>query len=176
MDQATIEEGGVRLSGGRLLTPQDVEALDRQVSAVRSVLDAAKAEKANDPPEAVRLLTAGLAGLRTLETEVTNSREGEESPVQTLARLRRQADDGRSYREDLIEQALTEGVRAYGNDFAREAEKADLAGASLETIKRRRDQWKRTGDQVLPGGRKTTEGDDPPNRREGKAFPAAAYR
>lgn len=95
------------------------------------------------------------------------------------ARLRPLADEGRAYRADLIEQALGEGVRAQGADFARETYTALLASAPLDTVKRMRDDWKSVADKVLVGGRQTRDEGDPAQANgsadERLAAPAAAY-
>lgn len=75
-----------------------------------------------------------------------------------IERLRPLADDGARYREDLIESALKEGVRAHGSDFAQETYKGVLASSPLETIKRFQADWKTQGDKTFAGGRQT--GDD----------------
>jgi hypothetical protein len=178
MTEPTLEEGGVRLTDGRLLTVTDVQGLDaaaREARAVRATLDEAKLPKANEPVEAVRGLVAEMGGLRALEAEVVKSKDGDEAPLQTITRLRTQADDGRAYRADLIESALTEGVRAMGNDFPKEDERADLATASIATIKRRSAQWKKAGDALLPGGRITQDGEERTVVSSTSHLPSGAY-
>ncbi len=62
------------------------------------------------------------------------------------------ADQGRAYRADLIEQALTEGVRANGNDFDRDTYQRILEVAEVATITRMRDDWRQLADAQLGGG------------------------
>lgn len=71
--------------------------------------------------------------------------------------LEPQAADGRAYREDMIADALANGVRASGEDFDKETYEQLLRNAPLATIKRMRDDWQRIGDTNFPGGRKTTD-------------------
>jgi hypothetical protein len=79
------------------------------------------------------------------------------------ARLRQLADDGRTYRADLIAATLEEGVRALGARFPREQTRAMLERATLEEIKATRDAYRAQGDERLGGGRLTTDEDtDPP--------------
>lgn len=84
-----------------------------------------------------------------------------------VARLRPLADDGRAYRNDLVAEAIAEGVRAHGEDFASETYEATLRAASIETIKRMRDDWRAIGNKRFPGGRQSV------NEDEGGEQPAA---
>src|SRR5690606_31020400 len=79
--------------------------------------------------------------IRHLASEVTRL-EGALSDAQAeTQRLAPLADEGRVYRADLVADALAEGVRAYGEDFAEETYRVVLEAASLETVKRMRDDW-----------------------------------
>lgn len=101
--------------------------------------------------------------------------EGYRAAAAELERLRPLADDGNTYRNDLIEEALAEGVRAHGENFKKEQYEATLRSSTLETIKLMRDDWKRAGDKTFKGGRQTvdsTEDAAPPAKR---AAPAACY-
>jgi hypothetical protein len=73
----------------------------------------------------------------------------------------RDAEVGRRYREELIEDALKEGVRARGEDFTQDIYRGILQNSSVEGIKQLRDDWQKDGDARLAGGRKTENGDDP---------------
>lgn len=95
--------------------------------------------------------------------------------VDEVARLTPLADDGRAYRNDLVTEALAEGVRAMGENFAQETYEATLRGASIETIKRMRDDWRAIGDANFPSGRQTV------NEEEGgevrvQTVPDSAYQ
>ncbi len=78
-----------------------------------------------------------------------------------IKRLRPLADDGTSYREDLITKAIQEGIRAHGNNFAQETYREILRNAPLETIKVMLADWERLAGAANPGGRKTVEGAPP---------------
>lgn len=92
-------------------------------------------------------------------------------------RLRQLADDGATYRADLIEQVATEGVRAFGNDYEAEQERAELAGLPLAGIKRRLTLYRQAADQALPAGRATEDGPTvlPTGRTKRGAIPNRAY-
>lgn len=75
-----------------------------------------------------------------------------------VAELEPRAADGDQYRNDLVSEALAEGVRAYGNDFDSETYEATLRAAPLKVIKRMAADWKAVGDARLAGGRQTTDG------------------
>lgn len=92
-----------------------------------------------------------------------------------VEQLKPQARDGEQYRQDLIAEALGEGVRALGEHFSAETYEGLLRGASLEVVKRMRDDWQRQGDTVFAGVRRTREQNEPPEA-EASDVPARAYR
>lgn len=96
-----------------------------------------------------------------------------------LARLTPLADDGRAYRDDLVAQALAEGVRAQGEGFPQETYRAMLTDAPLDHIKQIRDQFAAQAAKQLPTGRQTTEEDEQEREQpqsEPESVPAAAFR
>ena len=106
-------------------------------------------------------LTESQARIVTLEAEV--------------ARLTPLADDGTTYRSDLVEQALAEGVRAMGTAFALETYRALLTNAALPVIKRMRDDWAQVASTLYPTKRQTTgSGDETPPPTTDRT-PNAAY-
>jgi hypothetical protein len=93
-----------------------------------------------------------------------------------IARLKPLADDGRAYRGDLIEQALTEGIRAYGNAFPVETYREMLGNQSLDAIKRVRDMHKDAADKAIPTGRTSVDrADKTPAPTRKNDVPDAAF-
>ena len=78
----------------------------------------------------------------------------EKAKVERLTPL---ADDGKQYRVDVVTEALAEGVRAFGTEFAEETYRSMLEGAPLDTVKRMRDDWRGVADKLFPEGRQTTD-------------------
>lgn len=123
---------------------------------------------------------AAILNSRQVEIEAltpkANSSESER--ITTLeadnARLRVLAADGETYRNDLIEQALTEGVRAQGNAFPKEIQRGLLEKASIAEIKKVRDGFKAAGDERLKGGRQTVDAVEEPQPMK-VTIPAAAF-
>jgi hypothetical protein len=76
--------------------------------------------------------------------------------------LEGQAEEGRQYRADLVAEALVEGVRAHGNDFDKESYTGILNAAPLATVKRMRDDWKKTANKTLTGGRASLDEETTP--------------
>lgn len=76
--------------------------------------------------------------------------------------------DGRRYREDLINEALKEGVRANGASFQRDTYEAILRRSSIDEIKTFAADWGAKSSALFPGGRATTDGTDLPDEPEGK--------
>lgn len=85
------------------------------------------------------------------------------------------ADDGRTYRADLVTSAIEEGVRALGKDFSQETYKDLLERSSVAVIKRMRDDWKSTGDSQFKGGRATIDTEVQSTNTD-QLIPAAAFR
>lgn len=144
------------------------------LAPVRAVLTEARIDAA-DPAKAVRSLVGDVQRLRPLETALQGRCQEGESPEAALNRICAQAEDGATYRADLVTEAIAEGVRAYGTDFAEADERADLERSSIAAIKRRLAQWKVVGDQTLTGGRRTVEGDERERPNDRPALPPGAY-
>ncbi len=115
-------------------------------------------------------LQAQLDAVRTAvpETAVGSDMAGRVAWLAAeLTRLTPLADDGRAYRADLIEEAIAEGVRAMGPEFAQEAYRGLLSASTIEVIKRMRDDWRAIAAKTLAGGRSTVDGDE--NQQDSKA-------
>lgn len=96
-----------------------------------------------------------------------------------IERLRPLADDGQQYRADLIEEALAEGVRANGDDFALETYRGMLEAAPLSQIRQMRDDWARLAKARFPGGRQTQETEQPDDETDPqpvRVVPDSAYQ
>lgn len=89
-----------------------------------------------------------------------------EAIVRENSELKPLAEQGRQYREDLISTAMTEGVRAHGNDFKVDQYKRVLSSATLEDIKSITADFKKVADTVLPSGRQTVQEDETPEKQE----------
>lgn len=164
-DMADENKESIRTSKGVLLTVQDVEQHVDASNQIRAALDEVELSKGKPHVE----------GVRSLITEITRLREIEAS----VAGIRKMADDGKAYREDLIAETLAEGVRAHGKDFKQEEEKGMLESLPIAAIKRMRDSYKAIGDKLLPGGRATTDEEgkgDPPPPATRKAESIFAYK
>ncbi len=125
---------------------------------------------------------APLAAFRAVWGDLVEQRAAA-AEVETLrkkcAELAPLADAGRTYRADLIDQAITEGKRAYGTSFPEEQKRQSLERSSLEEIKCDLTLWKAAGDEKFKQGRQTTDGDPDPNRANGfvtPPTPARAFR
>jgi hypothetical protein len=92
-----------------------------------------------------------------------------------LAALRKNADYGKRWHEQLIAEAEAEGVRALGDKFT-EQRKAALKGLSPEDLIERRDTWREMGDIRNPGGRLTTDEPLGGGAPQKAPVPLSAYR
>lgn len=116
----------------------------------------------------------GASVVEAIRVLHSNFRQAE-ADVQRLTPL---ADDGRQYRTDMVNEALLEGVRAYGAEFAEATYRGVLEAANLDTIKRMRDDWRRIAEKQFAPGRVTTDGGaaeqaDAQQQRETQQQPAA---
>jgi hypothetical protein len=124
-----------------------------------------------------------LIGQRVKDTYDVDADKATESQlvqalVDEVVTLRPQAEDGRAYRESLIDEAMEAAGRAYGPDFAEKTERYRLmlAGESVESIRIFRDDWRSLGDEKFKGGRATEdEGERAPAPKAGKETPSHIY-
>jgi hypothetical protein len=154
-------------------TPTDpgiLQAFHRSIAAALAEVPLPPESRADEPATLIRRLGAELIELRPLRDKV-------ETLETRVRELEPQAEDGETYRKDLIDDTLAEGVRALGDAFAVEANRQLLAGQSLAVIKAQRDQWRALGNGRFVGGRATLDQGEP--RRNGDApgelTPAGAY-
>lgn len=162
-------------SGADIPTPVREERMEltaEQIAAMRLALTETGAAADADVPATVRALVDEVKGLRGLRTEVERLKPFEEE----CTRLRPLADEGRAYRADLVETAVTEGKRAMGEAFAEATYRGLLEAAPVETVKRMRDDWKALGDKQFPAGRLSRdEGGSDPSASTTAAPPSAAF-
>lgn len=127
---------------------------EKQHEAVVTERDALKTER-DELNLQVRALGDENARLKPLNDEITTLR-------QRVLELEPKARDGEKYRENLISETLAEGVRAFGETFDADAYKTLLNGVNLDIVKRMHADWKKVGDQLFEGGRKTVDGNAEP--------------
>jgi hypothetical protein len=131
------------------------------------------------PKTKEREMEVDFAKVRTLLAVESDDKieEGVTKLQQRLAELEPQAKDGLQYRDDLVNEALEEGVRAQGAEFDKAAYEDMLRKSPLTLVKRFRDDWKKVADKQLPAGRTTTDGENSEERRVERAnvVPDAAY-
>lgn len=93
------------------------------------------------------------------------------------ARLAPLADAGRQYREDLVADALAEGVRAMGEAFPTETYRGIMNRAGLEEIKQLRANFAAQAAVRLPGGRQTKDSSEQPAQQaKHERVPASHYK
>jgi hypothetical protein len=80
--------------------------------------------------------------------------------VEELARIAPLAEDGRTYRADLVTTAEQEAVRALGAE-AGAAQRAMLEASPISLVKSFTASWRAIGDSQLIGGRKSTDEGNP---------------
>jgi hypothetical protein len=145
---------------------------------VRATLQDAKWSLGSDLLTSLRELAEGAHRSAAHEKRANDAEKERDALKAETERLAPLADDGKVYRADLIEEVVTEGVRAFGNAFPAETERLVLASATIEQIKAKRDFNKSLAVQTLQGGRVTTDPDSNQHARQDAppATPNAAYR
>lgn len=152
---------GVELEDGQ--TPRKVQRMnEQQFARLTDILVSAKVVPADQR--------------ETLDED--GALQAADKLAKRVSDLEPQAADGRQYRNDLVSEALAEGVRAQGQGFDEETYKAMLTNAPLATIKRMRGDWQKIGDERLQGGRQSFDGDQTPQpaARVVSHIPATAYQ
>ncbi len=182
---------GVRAMEDEEVVTQDAPEADvtAEVAEVETdVADAAPADSEDRATvEAVRaaaLESAAPQGIaldaavRWLNEQLAQTQRQRDEAKAEIARLQPLADQGRAYRDELVNQAVAEGVRAMGEAFPEETYRAMLAGAPLEHIRQVRDTFSAQAAVRFPGGRQTRdlEGEEDKDKATKRAtVPAAAY-
>ncbi len=143
------------------------DARDVIISDIRKALTGAGFTGDN----VLEMVRAAVGEVTTMRTKVTEL----EKNSTTDEELRKLADEGRTYRKDLVDEAIEEGVRAHGAEFAQEQYRGVLDKSTLEVIKRMRDDWKALADKNLQGGRTTKDEESPSTPASTNHVPDAAY-
>lgn len=126
--------------------------------------------------DALAAAQAEAARVQELEQRATSAEAAMAQAQAEIDQLRPMARDGEQYRQDLVTQALAEGVRALGEHFDAGTYQGLLRNASLDVVKRMRDDWQRQADAVFGGGRVTKETHEPPAKVEANGVTAQAFR
>jgi len=158
---------GVDLGGGKKL---ELEKIFNQLREVL-VLPA--------DGDAVATVASLVAERDRLAAEHKTATTDAEALRAKVAELEPQAKDGAQYRTDLIAEALGEGVRAYGDKFAKETYEKLLRSVTLDVIKQMKADWLTLGNERFKGGRQTVDNSQAPGKPEEKAkrhVPESAYK
>lgn len=125
----------------------------------------------------IRQIGGILADVDLVPAGLTQA-EGVQRLVDEIERLAPLAEDGRQYRADLVDEALAEGVRAIGAEFAQERYRTILENSTIEVIRQMRDDWRKTGDARLKGGRQSEDEAAPQERQPDSRplVPESAYK
>lgn len=171
----------------------ELETLRQQVADVRAALTLAGI--ATDKPldaavrglaESLKAATADggtLGGIRKhltragVNQEITAIEDGARLLADECLRLKPLADDGTAYRVALVDDAEKEGIRAFGTEYKKEAQRTLLESLPPASVKELRDSWRAIGDKLFSGKRNTEEdAGEPPAARQQPDIPEAAYR
>ena len=96
-----------------------------------------------------------------LVTEAALSGDVQADFREVSAQLRQMVKDGLAYRQRVVADALTAGVRLFGNDFDKAGTEALFVRAGVEQIRAMGEQWNKSADQLFPAGRQTVDEIDP---------------
>lgn len=171
---------GVEVTYGS--SPKEETAMD-----FASVLDKHKIGVGTEGEARATALESRLVELVAAESKLATVTADVATLQARVKELEPQAAEGVQYREDLIADALAQGVRAKGDTFDQERYEKLLRSpsSSLESIKLLRDDWAAEGNQRFAGGRKSgeehersTDGSQPDatGKRTVTLEPATAHR
>lgn len=160
---------GVDLQGGKKLELEKAFAQLREVLGISADTDAV-ATVASLVAERDRLATESKA-FSDLKQEYMKLEE-------RAKELEAQAKDGAQYRTDLIAEALGEGVRAYGDKFAKETYETLLRPVPLDIVKQMKADWATLGNSRFQGGRQTVDNSQAPGKDEKRStgVPDTAFK
>lgn len=137
-------------------TAQDVDTARQEfVTTLRDALDLKDVRSTDDPDTVLEKVTGEVTGLRS---QVETQRD-------EIADLQAAAKDGEAYREARVEEAIKQGIRAYGDDFDEEYHREYYGDMPLEKLETHIAQNKKKADAALPAGRSTTDDHEPPPER-----------
>lgn len=122
------------------------------IAKLRDVLDIPNIKSTDEPEEVVE----------TLKAEVTSLREQTETLKDEKADLLLDAEDGKAYRESLVDEGIKQGNRAYGDKFDEEYHREYYADLPIEKLQDAVAHNKKIGDAALSAGRSTTDEHEPP--------------
>ena len=142
---------------------------DRKVESAEDV-DAVRQEIAG----ALEASTADISDKLALVESIPEELRSEKA----IAQLSVEAEAGRTYKSDLVDRAIAEGIREDGNDFDEEHWRAfHTAQTDLAVIKASVDSFKKAADLKLdPGQRTRTVDDIPTSTAKIAVVPAEAYK
>lgn len=157
---------GVDLQGGKKLELEKAFAQIREVLGISADADA------------VATVASLVAERDRLAAEHKTATTDAEALRAKVAELEPQAKDGAQYRTDLITEALGDGVRAYGDKFAKETYEKLLRSVTLDVIKQMKADWLTLGNERFKGGRQTVDNSQAPGKEEkrGAGVPDTAFK
>jgi hypothetical protein len=157
---------GVDLQGGKKLELEKIFNQLREVLALPADGDA------------VATVASLVAERDRLATEHKTATTEAETLRAKVLELEPQAKDGAQYRTDLITEALGEGVRAYGDKFAKETYETLLRTSPLAIIKQMKADWAILASERFKGGRQTVDNSQAPGKDKAPvaAVPDAAFK
>lgn len=157
--------------------PQEGNKMDFE-QIVNQIREALGIDAKADVAGAVSELLASSERVQALETEIGKVTAALAAAQDRVKELEPQAEDGRAYREDLITEALAEGVRALGDKFNAESYGSLLRGSPLSVIKQMKTDWEGIASARFAGGRQTTDqGEKAPEQQKRKiVIPQSAYK
>ena len=177
----------------RLMTFIKKEDVGKKVYSFANSVEAKEGEKMEtlqklglDPEQVEKIDTNGilmkdgkllsvidLAETAKVATPLKCTAEEYDSLKQENESLKSLADDGKTYRHDLIEETIEWGIRAQGDKFNKETwtEVLNESGRKLDTIKAFREQFKEQAKEEIATGKTTkTHQESPVSQLDNRAF------
>ncbi len=147
---------------------------EQQIASIRGIFGI---DEATDVVGTAMTTNTELLKLRTANEVATNELTTLKERVKTLEP---QAKDGELYRNDLVSEALKEGVRAMGDKFSAVTYEPLLRAQPLEVVKQMAADWAEVGNTRFAGGRQSTDaGEQAPGKQteeKRSGVPAFAHK
>ena len=125
---------------------KDLDELSEIVGDVRNV-KAKISEEVDDLPEEIdKAFELIYERFKTADAESTERGKAKAELEIEVEKLRPLAEDGKKYREKIVDYALTQGVRAFGDDFNEEEKREMLESSTLDMVDKFRKSWEEIGD------------------------------
>lgn len=137
------------------------------ITNLRDALEIPTIKSTDEPDAVVQKLETEVTSLRQqVETHKDEIADLTETHKDELAGLQADVEDGKAYRSARVDEAIKQGIRAYGDDFDEAYHREYYGDMPMDQLDKHIAHNKKKGDEALPAGRNTQDTHEPPPERE----------